>query len=82
MVLISFFFSYKAMIFTGVKNSILLRREYFFDFSCDFDLHLYPFDTQVCEMQLETRQESGFVLAIENTGVSYQGKQIGQRFRI
>lgn len=64
----------EAVIFDGASNSILLRREYFFDFSCDFDLHLYPFDTQVCQMELEARRESGFIFDVEGHGVAYQCK--------
>lgn len=37
-----------AMLFSGKNNSILLTREYYQDYSCEFDLHYYPFDTQVC----------------------------------
>ena len=40
------------MLFSGVENSILLTREYFEDFSCQFELTFYPFDTQVCDNQI------------------------------
>ena len=30
-----------------------MTREYFVKFNCDFDLLMYPFDTQVCNMQLQ-----------------------------
>lgn len=35
------------MLFSGKKNSIFMTREYYNDYSCDFDLRFYPFDTQV-----------------------------------
>ena len=35
------------MRFPGKKNSITMSREYFQDYSCQFDLIYYPFDTQV-----------------------------------
>jgi hypothetical protein len=38
-----------AMLFSGKNNSIVFTREYYQDYACQFDLHLYPFDTQVCE---------------------------------
>ena len=42
-----------AMLFPGSNNAILLRREYYQDFSCEFDLRYYPFDTQACYMIFE-----------------------------
>ena len=37
------------MLFSGRENSIYLTREYFQEYSCQFDLIMYPFDTQVCK---------------------------------
>ena len=33
--------------FDAAHNSINLLREYYQEFSCEFDLQFYPFDTQV-----------------------------------
>ena len=33
--------------FHSEKNSLNLEREYYQDFSCEFELQYYPFDTQV-----------------------------------
>ena len=33
--------------FDAYTNAINLEREYYQDFSCEFDLYYYPFDTQV-----------------------------------
>ena len=35
-----------ALIFPGTENSIYVDRRYFQEFSCQFDLLYYPFDTQ------------------------------------
>lgn len=35
------------MLFSGLGNSISLTREYYLEYSCNFDLVYYPFDTQV-----------------------------------
>ena len=35
------------MLFSGTGNSIFVSREYYLDFSCEFILTYYPFDTQV-----------------------------------
>ncbi len=53
-----------AFIYNGDTNSITVNREYFFDFSCNFDLMYYPFDTQVCVMDLEAPWGSGFKLML------------------
>ena len=45
-----FVFYFSAMLFSGRENSIYLTREYFQEYSCQFDLHHYPFDTQVCSI--------------------------------
>ncbi len=41
--------SCSAMLFSGRSNSILLTREYYNDYGCEFDLLYYPFDTQVMQ---------------------------------
>ena len=38
--------SIEAMLFSGENNSIILTREYFLDYACQFNLRNYPFDTQ------------------------------------
>ena len=35
------------MLFAGEGNWIYMSREYFQEYSCQFDLRYYPFDTQV-----------------------------------
>lgn len=42
-----FHFNLSAMLFSGRENSIMITREYYQEYSCDFDLKYYPFDTQV-----------------------------------
>ena len=37
----------------NTDTRIIMTREYFVKFNCDFDLLMYPFDTQVCNMQLQ-----------------------------
>ena len=43
----------EALIYEGIDSRIIMTREYFVKFNCDFDLLMYPFDTQVCNMQLK-----------------------------
>ena len=48
----------EALIYEGVDSRIIMTREYFVKFNCDFDLLMYPFDTQVCDMQLQVASHS------------------------
>ena len=41
------FITTSAMLFSGKTNSILMTREYYQEYSCNFHLMYYPFDTQV-----------------------------------
>ena len=34
-------------IFDGARNSVWMSREYYLDYGCQYNLNLYPFDTQV-----------------------------------
>jgi len=40
----------EADIYRGVNSPMVMTREYFIEFNCDYDLLMYPFDTQICEM--------------------------------
>jgi len=40
----------EADVYRGVDSPMLMTREYFIKFNCDYDLTMYPFDTQICEM--------------------------------
>ncbi len=41
---------HEALLFNGGHNQLVYSREFEHDFSCYFNLELYPFDTQVCDM--------------------------------
>jgi hypothetical protein len=42
----------EAFLFRGDENPIVLTREYDLFFSCDFDLVMFPFDTQYCYIEV------------------------------
>ena len=65
----------EAMLFSGEGNSINLKREYYKQYSCDFDLVYYPFDTQLCTMEFAVQGwTTEYVeLQIDGNGVEYQG---------
>ena len=37
----------EANVYNGVDGYIIMSREYFIDWTCDYELVFYPFDTQV-----------------------------------
>ena len=43
----------EALIYEGDESPIIMKREYLVTFNCDFDLRMYPFDTQVCLMEFQ-----------------------------
>ncbi len=49
----------EALLFSGDANQIVFSREYEHDFSCFFNLDLYPFDTQTCDMWIITPSGQG-----------------------
>ncbi len=49
----------EAILFTGNENQIMFSRDYELDFSCLFNLDLYPFDTQICDMWIITSNSQG-----------------------
>ena len=45
--------SVEAMIYEGKDSPMFMKREYLVNFNCDFNLRMYPFDTQVCVMEFQ-----------------------------
>jgi len=43
----------EARVYKGVDSPLIMQREYLISFTCDFDLLMYPFDTQVCNIDME-----------------------------
>lgn len=43
----------EAKVYKGDESPMLMSREYFVTFNCDYDLLMYPFDTQVCLIELQ-----------------------------
>ena len=64
--------STEAMLFSGRSNSILLTREYFLEYSCNFELHYYPFDTQMCSMQFAVQGKTENYVKLEKDGVGIE----------
>ena len=53
----------------------MLRKEYFVDFSCQYDLRFYPFDAQTCFMTFQVEEfNTSIVLRKDGeSGVTFLG---------
>ena len=42
-------------IFNGSENALSLKKEYSVEWDCEYAYHWYPFDTQICQMQIVSK---------------------------
>eukprot|EP00094_Tigriopus_californicus_P006421 TCALIF_06184-PA protein Name:"Similar to GLRB Glycine receptor subunit beta (Homo sapiens)" AED:0.20 eAED:0.20 QI:0/1/0.66/1/1/1/6/0/430 len=65
----------EAMLFSGRTNSILMTREYYLNYGCDFDLRYYPFDTQMCQMIFEVQGKTDDYVRLvkDGKGIEFLG---------
>ena len=49
----------EANVYNGVDGYIIMSREYFIDWTCDYELVFYPFDTQV-----STKYQTAYQIAL------------------
>ena len=70
--------------FKGEQNPLILKREFYQDFKCDFDLLWYPFDRQTCFMNFTVIGQSArsLILRPDNTDVKYFGKEYLVEYRV
>lgn len=65
-------------LYPGGENELVLSRKYNTIFVCDFDLSLYPFDSQYCDMHLRMLAASSNYLAFNDNSTSavYVGSEL------
>ena len=69
----------ESNIYKGEENPLVMMKEYFITFSCDFDLAMYPFDSNICSLDMEVSgiSKDWLALKIDNgyggSGTEYQG---------
>ena len=62
-----------AFVFKGSENPITSSRVYYSDFLCDFDMAMYPFDTQKCSIKLVPAGNSGEFIDLVPGLLNYTG---------
>ena len=58
-------------IFEGSKNALSLKKEFTINWKCGYDYHWYPFDTQVCKMELASTDSN---ITLHPSGLKYNKK--------
>ena len=62
-------------VFEGGKNPLILKKEYYQEFTCYFDLTWYPFDHQRCFMNftIQDQNAKNLILKADSKSVNYLG---------
>ena len=62
----------------------MVKREFYQEFTCDFDLTWYPFDRQVCYMNFTVQGQTGrsIILRQDKDRVNYYGKTYLVEYRV
>jgi hypothetical protein len=60
------------LVFDGKDNPLNMKRYYSMEFGCVFDLKLFPFDDQLCLIQLGTRFDQTKYVSISFGNVTYK----------
>ena len=66
--------------YDGKDNYLLYSRYYNMVFECDFLMNWYPFDTQVCTIEIQPPQGMQKLLAISPQNLDYTGPQNLQQY--
>ena len=63
-------------LFDGAENPLVLLKEYYQTFSCQFQLHYYPFDVQECKMcfQIMEMTKDYITISEETSSVNFTGE--------
>lgn len=78
------FFYFPDEVFPGSSNPIVLSREFYQEFTCDFDLSWYPFDRQICYMNFTVQGQTArsLILRSDKNVVKYFGKEYLVEYRV
>nr|XP_053628974.1 uncharacterized protein LOC128686190 [Cherax quadricarinatus] len=75
---------YEVEIYQGDTNPVSTTRKYHTVFTCFFDLVLYPFDIQKCDMQFQILSASSeyLIFNLSGSSVEYMGPKLLVEYRI
>ena len=59
--------------YEGAENPVTFAREYNQEFACDFELHNYPFDVQICQIVLSPTEKDQFFIKLKDENLVYSG---------
>ena len=69
------------MVFEGVKNQLELSRVYKIEFICEYDMQYYPFDIQVCNINMVMAGSAALFIDLEPGTLLYSGaKDLSQYY--
>ena len=75
----------EVSLYPGKWNDVIIKREYFQDFKCNFDLSNYPFDVQTCFMNftlLGTTDITVILREDSTQNLTYLGENILVEFEV
>ncbi|XP_023336040.1 uncharacterized protein LOC111707216 [Eurytemora carolleeae] len=78
----------EAKMYNGEECPIVMKKEYFVKFNCDFELSMYPFDSNICKLQFEVSGigKEYITLDIDNflggLGAEYTGRKELLEYRV
>ena len=63
-------------IFEGIENKITFQQVYSKSFKCVYQLQLYPFDTQLCTVEMEIRELERSTVDLEPENVFMESETL------
>lgn len=69
---------FSVKMYSGEENPLIISRVYYTNFICDFNLVLYPFDRQHCDMHLRILSASKKYITVDEmaTSAKYSGSEL------
>nr|XP_045625856.1 uncharacterized protein LOC123775072 [Procambarus clarkii] len=66
-------YTHETNIFSGLENSMEMSQSYTAQYSCDFDLIMFPFDAQVCSLQFTLVSAASSYMVLKPSSANYSG---------
>ena len=66
---------HESALFDGEEHPIVYSREFNIEFECAFDLRFFPFDTQLCAMELKASNSIRNFIQLVPKELKFQGEE-------